>query len=74
MSHQDAKNRAGACPWCGGSGRIAPGVDCGPCRGGAVGLRPNPVTSVELPSHGLPIASEHKRGTALVLVLIVMES
>jgi DnaJ-class molecular chaperone len=62
------------CPWCKGSGRIAPAFDCGPCLGtGNAGGRSIEQTSAELSRrHRSSDAHEYKRGAGLVVLVIVV--
>ena len=63
------------CPWCGGCGRIAPGVDCGPCMGtgGTVGsLSPVGETRPEHQTHKMSDDNKKKREAALVVLSIVV--
>lgn len=63
------------CPWCRGWGRIAAGVDCGPCMGtGGTAGRLNPVreTRAEHQIHQLSDANRQKREVVLVILSIVV--
>lgn len=54
MINQDVNPHTEICPWCRGSGRVAAGMDCGPCMGTGRRIRRTQDVTDDAPRHGAP--------------------
>lgn len=74
MSYQNVNPFTEDCKWCRGSGRIAPGWDCGPCGGSGRRIRHRVGTTDDTPRQGAPDGSEQECPTAFVVLVIVVRA
>ena len=74
MINQNVNALTEECLWCRGSGRVAAGMDCGPCLG--TGRRPRRAEAAadDTQRQGARDRGEQMRPSALVVLIIVVRA